>query len=204
MIAAHLVEGIAQVVALDALHGQRQAALTQFFDRVRADSDGVGGAATAAGGGDTGVRFTRSASAAPRLFARRGLDQRLGHRRRARREHRDDGRHHQHAGEEAQRRGEHEPRRATDGRRVCVSFDELHLRALADHGRELQRVPVGQPHAAVRRGVADGARLRRAVDAVVRLADVDPHHADGPVRARAASWPWRATGRRPRTDPGCS
>src|SRR5687768_11669033 len=60
---------------------------------------------------------------------------------------------------------------------LAASFSELHLRALANHGGQLERVPVRQPHAAVRLRVSNSARLRRAMNTVMRLADVDPHYA---------------------------
>jgi hypothetical protein len=60
-----------------------------------------------------------------------------------------------------------------------------HHRCLADHMREFGRVPVGEADAAVRLGLADRLRMRRAVDAVGCLCEVDPHGADrivGPLR----------------------
>ena len=67
-----------------------------------------------------------------------------------------------------------------------------------------QRIPVGEPDAAVRLGMADLRRLRRPVQAVVRPRQIDPDDADRVVRARRESSPWRARGRHPRRDRGCS
>src|SRR3984893_13690616 len=48
--------------------------------------------------------------------------------------------------------------------------------------REFGRVPVGEADAAVRLGLADRLRRRRAVDTVGGLGEVDPHGADRIVR----------------------
>src|SRR6202521_5459661 len=57
-----------------------------------------------------------------------------------------------------------------------------HHRHLADHMREFGRVPVGEADAAVRLGLADRFRMRRAVDAIGGLGEVDPHGADRILR----------------------
>src|SRR5450759_4525286 len=53
-----------------------------------------------------------------------------------------------------------------------------------DHRRQIERVPVGQPDAAVRGGVAYLARLRRTVNPVVFLGEIDPYQPDRIVRPR--------------------
>src|SRR5215467_973504 len=67
-----------------------------------------------------------------------------------------------------------EPRRFSLRRR---SVDELDLGPPVDHLRQRLRVPVGEVDAAVRLGLADGLRVRSAVDAVV-VAETDPRGAD--------------------------
>src|ERR1700710_483548 len=52
-----------------------------------------------------------------------------------------------------------------------------------DQRRDGDRVPVGEADAAMGGGLADRLRLRRAVDSVVLLREVDPHQADGIVGA---------------------
>src|SRR6266496_4645126 len=64
------------------------------------------------------------------------------------------------------------------GRRV----DEIDRRALAHALGEIERVPVRQPDATVRVGLADPFRVRRAVNAVALLGEIDPHRADRIVR----------------------
>src|SRR6266852_1446928 len=51
-----------------------------------------------------------------------------------------------------------------------------------DDRSQFQHVPVGQPDAAVRVGVADLARLRCTVNPVVILREIDPCQPDGIVR----------------------
>ena len=67
-------------------------------------------------------------------------------------------RHHDHAREEpeAAANTSHDEGRG-DAFSLRPSFDERHLGALADQGRERHRIPVGEAHAAVRRGVPDRA-----------------------------------------------
>ena len=78
------------------------------------------------------------------------------------------------------------------------------LGARADQRREPHRVPVGQADAAVRFGVADARRLRRAVNAVVLLARSIHDHADRVVRTGRDLRLRVRRVRRPRTDRGCS
>src|SRR6266571_4878355 len=63
-------------------------------------------------------------------------------------------------------------------------IQERDVGALADAAGEIEHVPVGQADAAVRLGLADLRRIRRAVDAVARLRQVDPHDADRVVGPR--------------------
>src|SRR5688572_29503717 len=58
------------------------------------------------------------------------------------------------------------------------SWPEEYGRPGLDQARHGEGVPVGQPHAAMRLRAADRARLGRAVDPVMLLADVDPDAAD--------------------------
>src|SRR5947207_11423279 len=67
------------------------------------------------------------------------------------------------------------PRATT--RAVRAGSLEMHRRARLDERGEPRRVPVGQPHAAVRLGVPDVAWLRRAVQAVVLEAECNPDDA---------------------------
>src|SRR5713226_390885 len=60
---------------------------------------------------------------------------------------------------------------------------EIDRRALAHALGEIERVPVRQPDAAVGVGLADPLRIRRAVDAIAVLGEIDPDHADRIVRA---------------------
>src|SRR5450759_4522350 len=53
-----------------------------------------------------------------------------------------------------------------------------------DHRRQIERVPVGQPDAAVRSGVPYLARFRRTVNPVVVLGEGDPYRPDRIVRSR--------------------
>ncbi|KAG7666532.1 hypothetical protein KSW81_003251, partial [Nannochloris sp. 'desiccata'] len=59
---------------------------------------------------------------------------------------------------------------------------EFDARADLDHLRQFLRVPVGQADAAVRFGLADLGRVRRAMDPVGRLRQRDPDRAHRPVR----------------------
>src|SRR5260370_10633965 len=61
--------------------------------------------------------------------------------------------------------------------------DEIYRRALEHALGEIERVPVRQPDAAVRVGLADPLRIRRAVDAVAVLGEIDPDQSHGIVRA---------------------
>ena len=53
------------------------------------------------------------------------------------------------------------------------------------HAREIERVPIGEPNAAMRFGLADLFRRRRAMDAVARRAQIDPDDADWILRTRS-------------------
>src|SRR5688500_16647578 len=61
---------------------------------------------------------------------------------------------------------------------------EVHRNALAHELREEARVPVRQPHAAVRARVPDRGRLTGPVDPVVLLRQGDPDDPDRAVRTR--------------------
>src|SRR5216684_162948 len=60
---------------------------------------------------------------------------------------------------------------------------EIYRRALAHALGEIERVPIRQPDTAVRVGLADPLRIRRAVDAVAVLGEIDPDQSHGVVRA---------------------
>src|SRR6202011_1599377 len=64
------------------------------------------------------------------------------------------------------------------------SVQEHPLHALAERAGEVENVPVRQADAPVRLGLADLGGVGRAVDAVARLRQVDPHEADRIVRSR--------------------
>src|SRR5579872_3736971 len=64
------------------------------------------------------------------------------------------------------------------------SFLEHDSRTLGDQASEFAGIPVCEPDAPVRLGIADLSRVRRAVDTVVRIADSNPHHAHWIVRPR--------------------
>src|SRR5215472_17580137 len=63
--------------------------------------------------------------------------------------------------------------------------DEIDHCATMHHAREIERIPVGEPDAAMRFGFADLLRRRRAMDAVARRAQIDPDDADWIFRTRS-------------------
>src|SRR5271165_5869552 len=65
--------------------------------------------------------------------------------------------------------------RRDDGRILVL---ELHDRPWANHGGEVESVPIGQPDAAVRLRLADRFGRRRSMDAIGRRGQVDPNETD--------------------------
>src|SRR5581483_2650356 len=61
---------------------------------------------------------------------------------------------------------------------------KFHDRAFVLHRSQVERVPVGEADAAVRLGLADLARVGRAVNAVGGRSEIDPDEADRIVWAR--------------------
>ena len=62
-------------------------------------------------------------------------------------------------------------------------FDEAHVDARLDHAGEFLCIPIGQTHAAMALGLADGRGFGRSVDAVGGLGQCHPHGADGTIRS---------------------
>src|SRR3954447_3842115 len=67
--------------------------------------------------------------------------------------------------------------------RGLLAVDEAHLDALLHRSAEPLDIPVGQADAAMGVAFADARRIAGAVDAIARLRQSDPHHADRIVGA---------------------
>src|SRR6476659_4579857 len=68
---------------------------------------------------------------------------------------------------------------------VLAVLGDPNLHALGCEIRKVARVPICQPNAAVRRSLADGRRIGRAVDAIALAVEADPynpHRVVGPGR----------------------
>src|SRR5579875_683617 len=81
------------------------------------------------------------------------------------------------------------PRRSPEKSRkrdylAAARADELRHRAGVHALGEGDSVPIGQADAAVTGGLADLGRIGRAVNAIVRSVQGDPHHPNRTVRAR--------------------
>ena len=66
----------------------------------------------------------------------------------------------------------------------CTSSHEIDDRPAMNHGGKVERVPIGEADAAVRFGLADFFRRRRAMYAVGWRREIDPHQADRILRPR--------------------
>src|SRR5215472_9298356 len=73
----------------------------------------------------------------------------------------------------------------TAGPSQSLLADEIDHCPTVHHAREIERVPIGEPDAAMRFGLADLLRRRRAMYAVARRAQIDPDDADWILRPRS-------------------
>jgi len=68
---------------------------------------------------------------------------------------------------------------------IRASAGEIHHRPAMHHACEIERIPIGEPDATMRFGLADLLRRWRAMDAVARRGQIDPDDADRILRP----WP---------------